>query len=91
MSDPRLGDFIGRAYADFSRTPAGFQHPRAELATGAVFEPAHIAPHLAKSARTGNDNAALSVSQGFGADLYLLQTARRDFAPRQLHKRRSTD
>ena len=32
------------------------------LATGAVFEPAHIAPHLAKSARTGNDNAALSVS-----------------------------
>ncbi|WP_372786912.1 CoA transferase [Phenylobacterium sp.] len=31
------------------------------LASGAVFEPAHVAPHLAKSARTGNDNAALSV------------------------------
>ena len=82
---PRLGDILGvRAYADFSRTPAGFQHPtpdlgehstalltelgvtperiEALLATGAVFEPAHIAPHLAKSARTGNDNAALSVS-----------------------------
>jgi len=82
---PRLGDFIGvRAYADFSRTPAGFQHPTPDLgehstallaelgmpperiaallASGAVFEPAHVAPHLAKSARTGNDNAALSVS-----------------------------
>jgi crotonobetainyl-CoA:carnitine CoA-transferase CaiB-like acyl-CoA transferase len=31
------------------------------LASGAVFEPVHVAPHLAKSARTGNDNAALSV------------------------------
>jgi crotonobetainyl-CoA:carnitine CoA-transferase CaiB-like acyl-CoA transferase len=82
---PRLGDFIGvRTYADFSRTPAGFQHPTPDLgehstalltefgvapdrivallATGAVFEPVHVAPHLAKSARTGNDNAALSVS-----------------------------
>jgi crotonobetainyl-CoA:carnitine CoA-transferase CaiB-like acyl-CoA transferase len=82
---PRLGDFIGvRAYADFSRTPAGFQHPTPELgehstallvelgvaperieallASGAIFEPAHVAVHLAKSARTGNDNAALSVS-----------------------------
>jgi crotonobetainyl-CoA:carnitine CoA-transferase CaiB-like acyl-CoA transferase len=82
---PRLGDIVGvRAYADFSRTPAGFQHPTPDLgehstallaefgvpperiaallATGAVFEPAHVAPHLAKSARTGNDNAALSVS-----------------------------
>jgi crotonobetainyl-CoA:carnitine CoA-transferase CaiB-like acyl-CoA transferase len=81
---PRLGDIVGvRSYADFSRTPAGFQHPTPDLgehssallaefgvsaeriaallATGAVFEPVHIAPHLAKSARTGNDNAALSV------------------------------
>ncbi|MBS0334497.1 MAG: CoA transferase [Proteobacteria bacterium] len=30
------------------------------LASGAVFEPAHIDPSRAKSARTGNDNAALS-------------------------------
>jgi len=82
---PRLGHIIGvRAYADFSRTPAGFRHPTPDLGehstqllaelgvdpdriaalleTGAIFEPAHIAPHLAKSARTGNDNAALSVS-----------------------------
>ena len=82
---PRLGDILGvRAYADFSRTPAGFHHPTPDLgehsqallaefgigpdriaallASGAVFEPAHVAPHLAKSARTGNDNAALSVS-----------------------------
>jgi crotonobetainyl-CoA:carnitine CoA-transferase CaiB-like acyl-CoA transferase len=82
---PRLGEILGvRAYADFSRTPAGFQHPTPDLgehstallaefgvapdriaallANGAVFEPAHIAPHLAKSARVGNDNAALSVS-----------------------------
>jgi crotonobetainyl-CoA:carnitine CoA-transferase CaiB-like acyl-CoA transferase len=81
---PRLGDIVGvRSYADFSRTPAGFQHPTPDLgehsnallaefgvsperiaalmAAGAVFEPAHVAPHLAKSARTGNDNAALSV------------------------------
>jgi crotonobetainyl-CoA:carnitine CoA-transferase CaiB-like acyl-CoA transferase len=81
---PRLGDVVGvRSYADFSRTPAGFQHPTPDLgehstalltelgvsaeriaallATGAIFEPVHIAPHLAKSARTGNDNAALSV------------------------------
>jgi crotonobetainyl-CoA:carnitine CoA-transferase CaiB-like acyl-CoA transferase len=82
---PRLGDILGvRAYADFSRTPAGFQHPTPDLgehstalltelgvapdriaallASGAVFEPVHIAPHQAKSARVGNDNAALSVS-----------------------------
>ncbi len=81
---PRLGDVLGvRAYADFSRTPAGFSHPTPDLgehstslltelgvaterinalmASGAIFEPVHIAPHLAKSARTGNDNAALSV------------------------------
>ncbi|THD63618.1 CoA transferase, partial [Phenylobacterium sp.] len=81
---PRLGDIVGvRSYADFSRTPAGFQYPTPDLgehscallaefgisaermaallATGAVFEPVHVAPHLAKSARTGNDNAALSV------------------------------
>jgi crotonobetainyl-CoA:carnitine CoA-transferase CaiB-like acyl-CoA transferase len=30
------------------------------MATGAVFEPAHVGAALAKSARTGNDNAALS-------------------------------
>jgi crotonobetainyl-CoA:carnitine CoA-transferase CaiB-like acyl-CoA transferase len=30
------------------------------LATGAIFEPVHIDPTRAKSARTGNDNAALS-------------------------------
>ncbi len=82
---PRLGDILGvRAYADFSRTPAGFQHPTPDLgehstallaelgvapdqiaallASGAIFEQAHVAPHLAKSARVGNDNAALSVS-----------------------------
>jgi crotonobetainyl-CoA:carnitine CoA-transferase CaiB-like acyl-CoA transferase len=81
---PRLGDILGvRSYADFSRTPAGFQRPTPDLgehssallaelgvsperiaalvASGAVFEPVHIAQHLAKSARTGNDNAALSV------------------------------
>jgi crotonobetainyl-CoA:carnitine CoA-transferase CaiB-like acyl-CoA transferase len=32
------------------------------LASGAVFEPAHLGSVLAKSARVGNDNAALSVS-----------------------------
>ncbi len=81
---PRLGDIIGvRAYADFSRTPAGFQRPTPDLgehsasllsdlgftseriaallATGAIFEPAHIDAAMAKSARTGNDNAALQV------------------------------
>ncbi|MGZ6013868.1 MAG: CoA transferase, partial [Caulobacteraceae bacterium] len=81
---PRLGDVVGvRAYADFSRTPAGFQRPTPDLgehssrllaelgfaperiesllATGAIFEPVHIDAALAKSARTGNDNAALSV------------------------------
>ncbi|WP_293383387.1 CoA transferase [Phenylobacterium sp.] len=31
------------------------------LATGAIFEPVHIDPARAKSARAGNDNAALSV------------------------------
>ena len=30
------------------------------LATGAVFEPAHLGDVVAKSARVGNDNAALS-------------------------------
>jgi crotonobetainyl-CoA:carnitine CoA-transferase CaiB-like acyl-CoA transferase len=81
---PRLGDIIGvRAYADFSRTPAGFQRPTPDLgehsssllselgytseriaallATGAIFEPAHVDAAMAKSARTGNDNAALQV------------------------------
>jgi crotonobetainyl-CoA:carnitine CoA-transferase CaiB-like acyl-CoA transferase len=81
---PRLGDIVGvRAYADFSRTPSGFQRPTPDLgehssslladlgftperiaallATGAIFEPAHIDATLAKSARTGNDNAALQV------------------------------
>lgn len=81
---PRLGDIVGvRSYADFSRTPAGFQRPtpdlgehstallaefgvspaqiEALLATGTVFGPAHVAAHTPKSARTGNDNAALSV------------------------------
>ena len=81
---PRLGDIVGvRAYADFSRTPAGFPRPTPDLgehsssllaelgvsperiaallATGAIFEPAHVDAALAKSARTGNDNAALQV------------------------------
>lgn len=81
---PRLGEVLGvRAYADFSRTPAGFNHPTPDLgeqsrallaelgvscetiaallASGAIFEPVHVAPHLAKSARKGNDNSALSV------------------------------
>ncbi len=81
---PRLGDVLGvRAYADFSRTPAGFQRPTPDLgehssslladlgfapdriaallASGAIFEPTHVGSVLAKSARTGNDNAALSV------------------------------
>jgi hypothetical protein len=71
-----------RAFADFSRTPSGFQRPtpdlgehssallrdlgvaedriQALLATGAIFEPFHVDPAQAKSARTGNDNAALS-------------------------------
>jgi crotonobetainyl-CoA:carnitine CoA-transferase CaiB-like acyl-CoA transferase len=80
---PRLGDVLGvRAFADFSRTPSGFQRPtpdlgehssallrdlgvaedriQALLATGAIFEPFHVDPAQAKSARTGNDNAALS-------------------------------
>jgi len=80
---PRLGDVVGvRAFADFSRTPSGFQRPTPDLgehssallrdlglpqdriaallATGAIFEPFHVDPAQAKSARTGNDNAALS-------------------------------
>ncbi len=32
------------------------------MASGVIFEPSQVAPHLAKSARVGNDNAALSVS-----------------------------
>jgi crotonobetainyl-CoA:carnitine CoA-transferase CaiB-like acyl-CoA transferase len=40
----------------------GFGEDRiaALLATGSIFEPSHIDPSRAKSARTGNDNAALS-------------------------------
>jgi crotonobetainyl-CoA:carnitine CoA-transferase CaiB-like acyl-CoA transferase len=79
---PRVGDIVSvRAYADFSRTPAGFAHPTPDLgehtaellrefgvnhdaiaalfASGAVFEPAHLAGLSAKSDRPGDGGVAL--------------------------------
>jgi crotonobetainyl-CoA:carnitine CoA-transferase CaiB-like acyl-CoA transferase len=56
---PDLGEHSTALLAELGIAP---DRIAAALATGAIFEPAHIAPHLAKSARTGNDNAALSVS-----------------------------
>jgi crotonobetainyl-CoA:carnitine CoA-transferase CaiB-like acyl-CoA transferase len=56
---PDLGEHSTALLAELGVAP---DRIAALLATGAVFEPAHIAPHLAKSARTGNDNTALSVS-----------------------------
>ena len=56
---PDLGEHSTALLAEFGVEP---ERIAALLAAGAVFEPVHVAPHLAKSARTGNDNAALSVS-----------------------------
>ncbi len=55
---PDLGEHSTALLAELGVAPGRIA---ALLASGAVFEPAHVAPHLAKSARTGNDNAALSV------------------------------
>lgn len=55
---PDLGEHSSALLADLGLSP---ERIAALMAAGAVFEPVHIASHLAKSARTGNDNAALSV------------------------------
>jgi len=56
---PDLGEHTTALLAELGLPPKRIE---ALLASGAVFEPAHLAPHLAKSARVGNDNQALSVS-----------------------------
>jgi len=56
---PDLGEHSTALLAELGLPPERIE---ALMATGAVFEPAHIASHLAKSARVGNDNQALSVS-----------------------------
>jgi crotonobetainyl-CoA:carnitine CoA-transferase CaiB-like acyl-CoA transferase len=56
---PDLGEHTTAMLAEMG---VSAERIEALLASGAVFEPAHIAPHLAKSARVGNDNQALSVS-----------------------------
>ena len=56
---PDLGEHTTALLAEMG---VSAERIEALLASGAVFEPAHIAPHLAKSARVGNDNQALSVS-----------------------------
>lgn len=55
---PELGEHTTALLAEFGIAPDRIE---ALLATGAIFEPAHIAPALAKSARPGNDGAALAV------------------------------
>jgi len=56
---PDLGEHSTALLAEFGIAPERIAEL---LATGSVFEPAHVTARLAKSARTGNDNAALSVS-----------------------------
>jgi len=58
-SVPDLGEHSTALLAEFGIAPERIAEL---LATGSVFEPAHVTAHVAKSARTGNDNAALSVS-----------------------------
>ena len=55
---PDLGEHSSALLAELGISPGRIA---SLMSTGAVFEPIHIAAHLAKSARTGNDNAALSV------------------------------
>ena len=55
---PDCGEHTRELLAELGIAP---ERIAALLADGAIFEPAHLSAGLAKSARTGNDNAALSV------------------------------
>jgi crotonobetainyl-CoA:carnitine CoA-transferase CaiB-like acyl-CoA transferase len=56
---PDLGEHTMALLAEFG---IAADRVAALMATGAVFEPVHLGSVVAKSARVGNDNAALSVS-----------------------------
>lgn len=55
---PDLGEHTAELLAEFGVAPERIE---ALLAAGAVFEPGHVSHALAKSARPGNDSAALAV------------------------------
>jgi crotonobetainyl-CoA:carnitine CoA-transferase CaiB-like acyl-CoA transferase len=55
---PDLGEHTAELLAEFGVSPDRIE---ALFATGAVFEPGHVGHTLAKSARLGNDSAALAV------------------------------